>query len=287
MQSGVAILSSALAAGLMMAAERAAPGSVLPRVRGWWGRAVLINGAQVGIALVAGFTWNRWLQGHSVLHVAGWPSWAAVGLTYFVSTFIYYWWHRVRHESSFWWRVAHQMHHSASRLEIFTSFYKHPLEIALNSVLSAAICYPLMGCTVAQGAAYTLIIAVAEMFYHWNIRTPRWIGTLVQRPESHRLHHRRFHHTRNYGDLALWDWLFGTYSNPKRADKVQCGFGGENELRFGAMLAAREVEMIRDSEPLDFRPACFGCRSKLRCATIRADASHEQRPRVSADGGSP
>jgi len=275
MHSYSAILWSALAAGLMFAAERLAPGTALPRVRGWWGRVALINGFQVGITLVGGLTWNRWLQGRSVFNVGGWPDGAAVALTYFVSTFIYYWWHRIRHESPFWWRVAHQIHHSASRLEILTSFYKHPLEIALDSILSAVICYPLMGCTASQGAAYIVIVAVAEMFYHWNVRTPRWIGTIVQRPESHRLHHRRFHHTRNYGDLALWDWMFGTYSNPTRADRVACGFGMGNEERLGAMLAAQEVEVTRDPEPLDFRPACFGCRSKARCATIRLHAIRE------------
>jgi sterol desaturase/sphingolipid hydroxylase (fatty acid hydroxylase superfamily) len=262
----------AVAAGLVMiGVERALPGSVLPRVRGWWGRVVLINVFQVTLAVLSGYTWNRWWQSASLFTVSEWPMWAGTGATYFVSTFVFYWWHRLRHESPFWWRMAHQIHHSASRLEVLTSFYKHPLEIALNSALSSAICYPLMGCSAAQGAAYTFAIAIAEMFYHWNVRTPRWIGTVLQRPESHRLHHRRFHHTRNYGDLPLWDWLFGTYSNPARADKVRCGFETERERRLGSMLAFREVDTQRDSEPLDFRPACFGCPTKLRCARIRGE----------------
>jgi sterol desaturase/sphingolipid hydroxylase (fatty acid hydroxylase superfamily) len=271
MHQTTAIGLAVAAAGVMIAVEQALPGAVLPRVRGWWARVVAINVFQVGIALVSGFTWNAWLQGASLFHVANWPALPAVGLTYFVSTFVFYWWHRVRHESEFWWLAAHQIHHSASRLEVFTSFYKHPFEIALNSVLSAVICYPLMGCSVAQGAAYTLLIALAEMFYHWNVRTPRWIGVLLQRPESHRLHHRRFHHTRNYGDLPLWDWLFGTFSNPSRADRVVCGFDPENETQFGAMLAMRPVDLKRDPEPLSFRPACFGCPAKLRCAAARAE----------------
>jgi len=258
-----------MAAGLVMiGAERALPGSVLPRVRGWWARVLLINLYQVGLTVVAGLTWNRWLRGVSLWHADHWPFALAVGATYFLSTFVYYWWHRVRHESPFWWRVAHQIHHSASRLEILTSFYKHPLEITLNSLLSAVICYPLMGCSAAQGAAYTLMIALAEMFYHWNVRTPRWIGVWLQRPESHRLHHRRFHHTKNYGDLPLWDWMFGTYSNPSRADRVVCGFEPKEETAFGSMLALRVVETRRDSEPLNFRPACFGCPSRLRCASL-------------------
>lgn len=267
MQQWHAILWAVGAAGVMIAAETALPGSILPRVQGWWARVVAINVFQVALALIGGVTWNAWMQGFSLFQASKWPDAAAVLATYLVSTFVFYWWHRIRHESAFWWRAAHQIHHSASRLEVFTSFYKHPFEIAINSVLAAAICYPLMGCTPAQGAAYTLVIALAEMFYHWNVRTPRWIGAILQRPESHRLHHRRFHHTRNYGDLPLWDWLFGTYSNPSRADRVVCGFEPAQETAFGAMLAMREVDIRRDPEPMSFRPACFGCAAKLRCAT--------------------
>ncbi len=256
----------------MIATERALPGSVLPRVQGWWARVLVINSFQVALTIMGGLTWNRWLRGCSLFAAAHWPDWLAVGITYFISTFFFYWWHRVRHESAFWWRVAHQIHHSAGRLEVLTSFYKHPLEILLNSMLSAMICYPLMGCSLRQGAAYTLVIALAEMFYHWNVRTPRWLGGLIQRPESHRLHHRRFHHTRNYGDLPLWDWLFGTYSNPTRADRVVCGFSEEREIQFTKMLAAREVDTQRDSEALNFRPACFGCPTKLRCAAVQNHA---------------
>ena len=261
-----------MAAGvLMIGTERLLPGSVLPRVRGWFGRVVAINLFQVAIAVISGLTWNRWMQGASVFSASGWPDWLAVGATYFVTTFVFYWWHRIRHESVFWWRVAHQIHHSASRLEVLTSFYKHPVEIAINSVLCAAICYPLMGCSAAQGGVYTLLLAIAEMFYHWNVRTPRWVGVIFQRPESHRLHHRRFHHTRNYSDLPLWDWLFGTFSNPSRADKVVCGFSDSRETALPGMLLTREVETKRDPEPLNFRPACFGCPAKLRCAV------HERR----------
>ena len=237
-----ALVWAVAAALVMMSVEWARPGTTLPQVRGWWLRVIAIDVFQVSLTVLAGFTWNRWLQEHSWMHAARWPSGVAVGITYFISTFVYYWWHRVRHESPFWWRAAHQIHHSASRLEVLTSFYKHPLEIVLNTLLSALICYPLMGCSSTQGAAYTFVIALAEMFYHWNVHTPRWIGVLLQRPESHRLHHRRFHHTKNYGDLPLWDWLFGTYSNPRQADRVVCGFGEEAEGAFGAMLLTRPVE---------------------------------------------
>ena len=45
---------------------------------------------------------------------------------------------------------------------------------------------------------------------------------------------------RHYGDLPLWDMLFGTYENPPTWDAT-CGFETERELRLGEMLAFRDV----------------------------------------------
>jgi sterol desaturase/sphingolipid hydroxylase (fatty acid hydroxylase superfamily) len=265
MNSSFALPVAVAAACLMILFERLFPATKLPVVAGWWFRAILANLVQIAIVVVAGFTWNLWLRGPSLLHASRWPDAAAAGATYFISTFVFYWWHRVRHESPFWWRFAHQIHHSASRLEIFTAFYKHPLEISLDSVLSAVLVYPLMGCSPFQGALYTVLIAVGEMFYHWNIHTPRWVGTFFQRPESHRIHHQRDRHTKNYADLPLWDFIFGTYANPKHADTVRCGFGHERETLLLPMLMGKPVETTREPEPLNFRPACFGCRKQRLC----------------------
>jgi sterol desaturase/sphingolipid hydroxylase (fatty acid hydroxylase superfamily) len=245
--------------------ERFSPAIPLPRVSGWPMRALLANLSQLALVVAVGLAWNAWLRGPSLFSAARWPLAGALGFTYLLSTFVFYWWHRFRHESTFWWRVAHQIHHSASRLEILTTFYKHPLEIGIDSILGAFLVYAVMGCSTAQGAMYTVLVALGEMFYHWNVHTPRWVGVFFQRPESHRLHHRRDRHTRNYSELPIWDFLFGTYSNPKNGDRIVCGFGGERETRIGSMLLARPVDLKRDSEAIDFRPACFGCRHRRLC----------------------
>ena len=51
-------------------------------------------------------------------------------------------------------------------------------------------------------------------FQHANLRTPRWLGYLIQRPESHSVHHARGVHAFNYCDFPLIDMLFGTLRNP-------------------------------------------------------------------------
>ncbi len=225
----------------------------------------MLNLCQIAVVIIAGFTWNRWLQGTSLLQAHSWSVWTGSLSTYIFSTFVFYWWHRIRHESPFWWRVAHQIHHSASRLEILTSFYKHPFEIVVNSILSAIVVYPIMGCSTIQGGYYTLLIAIGEMFYHWNIRTPRWVGHFFQRPESHRIHHQRNRHSKNYSDLPVWDKIFGTFSNPKHGTGVVCGFSKAAEMQLPSMLFLKEVDTQRASEPLDFRPCCLGCGKSHRC----------------------
>jgi hypothetical protein len=54
-----------VAAGCILA-ERLWPAMELPRVNAWWGRVILINSIQLGITLLAGQTWNRWLDHASI-----------------------------------------------------------------------------------------------------------------------------------------------------------------------------------------------------------------------------
>ena len=251
----------------MFAVERVWPASSLPETRCWWQRIVAVNLVQAALVLLGGLTWDRFMQGASLFavseHLDLIPA-AAIG--YVVVTFIYYFWHRVRHESKLFWRLCHQLHHSPQRLELVMSFYKHPVEILLNSLLSSAIAYPLLGCSPECAAAITTITAVSEFFYHWNIRTPRWFGFLFQRPESHRVHHKRAYHTNNYSDLPIWDMLFGTFENPNKSPQ-HCGFAPQQEDRIEDMLAFRDAIDAdkQGTRPLQFLPTCIGCSKRWAC----------------------
>lgn len=223
----------------LVVVERWAPGRRWPAVSGWWPRAVLLNLVQVGFVLLAGVLWDPWMEQHRLwsLEWLGVPAGAVIG--YLVITFVYYWWHRWRHSSPLLWRWLHQIHHSPQRIEIITSFYKHPLEIAVNGLLSSAILYLLVGVGPAAAALAVLMTGVAEFFYHWNVRTPYWLGFLVQRPESHCVHHQEGLHSFNFADLPLWDALFGTLRNPREWTD-RCGLG-EAEHDLLPMLLGRDV----------------------------------------------
>jgi sterol desaturase/sphingolipid hydroxylase (fatty acid hydroxylase superfamily) len=267
------IATIVLIAGCFILVERLWPAADLPRVRAWYPRVFLVNAIQGGIVVVAGLTWDRWLNRASLIRLQddlGVLTQAVVA--YIVSSFVYYWWHRWRHTSRFWWNLCHQLHHSPRRIEILTSFYKHPVEITLNSILSAAITYTLLGINIQAAVIYTGLTAVAEFFYHWNVHTPAWLGPFFQRPEAHRIHHKRGYHTNNYADLPVFDIMFGTYENPS-GPVATCGFIADREDRFEDMLAFRDVHdrKIASSSPLHFLPTCIGCRKRWACTEARAD----------------
>ena len=221
--------------------ERMFPGWPLPRVRTWPLRVVLVNGVQLGVIILAGLTWEQWLSAWSVFPLSGYLGSVGGGLlAYFIATFVFYWWHRWRHEYDFLWLAFHQIHHSPQRLEVITSFYKHPGEMVANSMIGSVLVYTLLGLSIKAGAVYTLCTAVGEFFYHTNVKTPRWVGLFFQRPEMHRIHHQYNRHRNNYGDITWWDMLFGTYENP-RDWKHTCGFDDEKEQRLPAMLAYQDV----------------------------------------------
>jgi sterol desaturase/sphingolipid hydroxylase (fatty acid hydroxylase superfamily) len=223
-----------------MILERAAPGRELPNAPGWYGRALLITLVQVGITLTTSRLWTH-VFGNAALFdlgalrqpvLEGFAGWLA-------GTFVFYWWHRLRHMNG-WWVLFHQVHHSPARIETVTSFYKHPVEILADSALAAAILFPLLGCSVAGAVWCNLFAAVGEFFYHSNYKSPWWLKYLIQPPELHSLHHELGVYAGNFGDLPIWDRLFGTYRD---ADDfaARCGFPDHNERHLARMLLFQDV----------------------------------------------
>ena len=227
------------AAGMLLV-EKAFPGRQYSARKHWWPRALLLNGAQALIAVTAAVTWDQWLAQIRLFNLEDLSLHLQVLIGYLSITFIYYWWHRARHEIPFLWRWFHQVHHSPARLEIFTSFYKHPLEIFFNSILSTSVLMVLLGLSATATIVTVLITGIAELFYHWNVRTPYWRGFIWQRPESHCIHHKKNHHKNNYSDLPVWDMLFGTFENP-RYQPSHCGFSARQELALYEMLCGVDV----------------------------------------------
>lgn len=92
------------------------------------------------------------------------------------------------------------------------------------------------------------------VFQHANVRTPRWLDFLVQRPESHSCHRERGIHGRNYSDLPVFDMLFGTFHNPADFAR-EAGFHPGASSRVGEMLRFRDVSRPREETRLVETPA--------------------------------
>lgn len=220
--------------------ERLFPGRILPASRGWYWRALLVNLMQLGITLATARLWIHVFGDLSLFKLREWQMPLTEGFVgWFVGTFFFYWWHRLRHARG-WWLVFHQVHHSPSRIEVVTSFYKHPVEIFSDAVLSALVLYPLLGCSMMGAFWYNFFGATGEYFYHANIKTPRWLRYLIQTPELHSIHHQYDVHKYNFADIPLWDRLFGTYKDTTEFVE-RCGFPDGAEQKLIAMLRFKDV----------------------------------------------
>lgn len=234
------ILAIVVGALAMLVIEHVRPGRRWPRVQTWWVRGLAINGIQIASVFLAGVTWERWLRGPHLLSVGALPPAAEFAIAYLAYVLWLYGWHRVRHASGPLWRWLHQVHHSPARIEVLTAFYKHPFEIVADSVFAAVVLYLVLGVSKETAFVVTNVSGVLGLFYHWNIKTPRWLGYIVQRPESHCVHHERGVHAFNYCELPIVDMLFGTFRNPATFDG-ECGLGDDRERRVGALLLGTDV----------------------------------------------
>ena len=189
--------------------------------------------------VAVGYVFSDQVKAAALFRTEAWPD-VVVGFGSFVITsFIFYWWHRLTHASDWFWRVFHQLHHSARRVEVLTSFYSHPLDVAAATSISAVSSYLILGASPVAAAIALLLTGVLDLFVHADVNTPRWLGYFVQRPEMHSLHHKRGHHRDNYG-LPIWDLMFGTWANPTEREQ-DLGFDEDKSERIHEMLAFKDT----------------------------------------------
>lgn len=208
--------------------------------RRWLSLSVSIGVITVAVTLAMGWVFAHGIRAHALWPVpADWPAVGVGGLSFLLTSFIFYWWHRLIHASDLLWRWTHQLHHSAVRIESLTAFYAHPLDTAAAVLIGCLSSYVILGASPMAAAWALLWTGLFELFLHADLRTPRWLGWFVQRPEMHRVHHAHGHHAQNYG-LPIWDALFGTLNNP-RGWPERCGFDADKAEQVHAMLMGRDV----------------------------------------------
>lgn len=140
---------------------------------------------------------------------------AAVGawaLLVVLDDFCYYWFHRVHHESRFFW-AAHVTHHSSQKYNLSTALRQS--WIPLTS-LPFYIPVFLLGFSPVQWAFVHGINLVYQFWIHTEAidRMWRWFEAVFNTPSHHRVHHgsNPQYLDKNYaGIFIVWDRMFRTF----------------------------------------------------------------------------
>lgn len=216
------------------------PARAFPQMGRWRLKGLLFFGLYLVIATLLPMTVDSWLGEHRLVDATGLGMLGGAAVAIVAYQLIGYWWHRALHRVPFLWRWFHQMHHSAERVDIFGAFYFHPLDMVGWTLVTSVSMVLVAGVSGEAALLANLVLTPIVMFGHANLRTPRWLGYFVQRPENHASHHERGQHAYNYADISVVDMLFGTWKNPPTWE-AKAGFYDGASQRVGDLLLGKDV----------------------------------------------
>lgn len=224
--------------------EAYAPGRALPRVPSWRLKGIAFFAGYFLLSNYLPLVWDRHLAALQLVDLTGLGALggSVVGLLiYELGAWAY---HRSLHRVKVLWRV-HQTHHSAERLDAFSAFLFHPIDMVGWTLLTSLCLVLFVGITPEATTNVLLLVTLLNVFQHTNVKTPRWLGYLVQRPESHSIHHAEGIHDKNFSDLPVIDWLFGTFVNPERFSERTGIFPGASQCNLDLLLLRDVAERAR------------------------------------------
>ncbi|KAH9498696.1 hypothetical protein Btru_004597 [Bulinus truncatus] len=135
--------------------------------------------------------------------------------------FLYYWFHRISHESNIVW-ASHQVHHSSEEYNLTTALRQSLMQkyYSMFLYLPMALCVP-----PSIFYIHTQFNLLYQFWIHTEVVTS--LGPLeyiLNTPSHHRVHHGRNPYCidKNYaGTLIIWDRMFNTFQ--AEGDKVVYG----------------------------------------------------------------
>ena len=222
--------------------EALAPARALPVVKGWRMRGMTAFALFFFVSSYLPMLWSEELARFQLFDLTGLGTWGGALAGLLVYEAGVYGWHRSMHASNLLWRGFHQLHHSAERLDTYGAFWFSPMDMLGWTVLGSLALTLLVGITPEAATVVLLATNFLSVFQHANVKTPRWLGYFIQRPESHSRHHARGLHAGNYSDLPLFDLIFGTFHNPA-GFVAETGFYDGASSRLGDMLLFRDVSL--------------------------------------------
>ena len=180
----------------------------------------------------------------------GWTPWLFV-VCFVVDDLRYYWYHRIMHESRWFWS-AHVVHHSSQHYNLSTA-----LRQTWTSEIMLGFLFQVPLVLVGFDPIMLGFVGGANLIYQFWIHTeligrmPAWFEAVFNTPSHHRVHHAvnpRYLDANYAGTLIVWDRLFGTFVPELDHDRPRYGIttqlGTFNVLR----VAFHElIGMVRDA----------------------------------------
>lgn len=225
---------------VLMIAEELFPGRALPKIKNWKIKGISAFVLYFFLSTYLPMFWNDTLAKYQLFDMSSLGDYGGAIVALLIYEFGVYIWHRSMHKSNILWRVFHQMHHSAERVDTYGAFFFSLMDMIGFTFLTSLALVVAGGFTV-QATIYAIYGATfLAVIQHANIKTPQWMGYIFQRPESHSLHHAKGVHGFNYSDLPLFDIILGTFKNPKEFAS-ETGFYNGASSRIGDMLLFKDI----------------------------------------------
>jgi len=230
---------------LLMAWEAIFPARKLPPIRFWRIKGIVAFFLFFFLSTYLPLFYARWLPSAQLVDLTN----MNVAIASVAGILLYelgmYVWHLSMHKSNALWRIFHQMHHSAERLDTYGAFFFSPFDM-IGFTLLGSVCFSLVMGLPPQAVTIVLLVTnFFSIFQHANVRTPSLLGYIIQRPESHAVHHAKGVHAFNYSDLPVFDLIFGTFRNPKEYVRETGFFDGASSKIFD-MLSFRDISVAEN-----------------------------------------
>lgn len=205
-----------------------------------------------GVLLVYGWLYSPRLF---ELPMTAWWVWV---LCFLADDFTYYWFHRISHESRWFW-ASHSVHHSSERYNFSVS-----LRQTWTGTLSGSFLFwawmPLLGFHPAMVLFMQSVSLIYQFWIHTEAvgRLPGWLEAIFNTPSHHRVHHGSDDEylDRNYaGTLIVWDRLFGSFYAERHTPRygLTHPVGSDNPLRIAFhewRAIARDLRRARNGREL-------------------------------------
>jgi len=217
--------------GGLMLWEALFPARELPQTKFWKLKGLLAFALFFFLSSYLPIIWDGYLANYQVFDLTGLGTLGGAITGILVYELGVYVWHRAMHKNDKLWKIFHQMHHSAERLDSYGAFYFSPMDMIGFTFLGSLCLVVITGFTPEATTLIILGTTFFSIFQHSNIKTPVWLGYFIQRPEAHAVHHAKGIHAYNYSDISLFDILFGTFKNPTKYEH-ESGFypGASNKV---------------------------------------------------------